>query len=212
MGKPITGRRLAEVLQAKKNDKPRRRVGHPDKRRRDLRDQLWPGSANWIWDFNDSDAVVGFATMPRLIPWVLHLIKILTNGEKTGDPGPAYLELWCRDFGQGIISIADEQECAYASGYSSTRALRTWRGHMLKLVELGFIKTKAEGIREFGQVLLLNPLAHCARLWKEGKVPDEWWTSFSRRASDIGAQIPPPLDLTAHIEEPDISETTDDEE
>jgi hypothetical protein len=200
---------LADVLGAKLNTAQRRRTGRPDRRRRDLRDQLWPGSAAWIWDINDNKGVVGFATIPRLMPWVLHLIKILTNGEKTGDPSPVYLELWCRDYGQGIISIADEMECAYASGYSSSRALRTWRSHMLKLVELGFIFAKAEGIREYGQVLLLNPLAVCARLKKEGRVPDEWWTSFSRRASDIGAPIPPPIDFTRPEEPPPAAEAAE---
>jgi len=178
------------------NSASRRRVNKADRKRRDLRDQLWPGSAAWIWDLTDREAVVGFATLPRLMPWVLHLIKILSNGEKTGDPGSVLFELWSRDFGQGIISIADESECAYASGYSSNRAVRTWRGHMLKLVELGFIKAKADGIREFGQVLLLNPLAICSHLRKVGKVPDEWWTSFTRRANEIGATIPPPIDFT----------------
>jgi hypothetical protein len=143
------------------------------------------------------------------MPWILHLIKILCNGEKNGDPSPAYLELWCRDFGQGIISIADEQECAYASGYSSSRALRTWRGHMLRLVELGFILAKAEGIREYGQVLLLNPLAVCVRLRRENKVPDAWWTSFARRATDIGAPIPQPLDLTQRVERPTTTDNQD---
>jgi hypothetical protein len=203
------GKSLAEVLASATT---RRRVNRPDRRRQDLRDQLWPGSAGWIWDINDSEGVVGFATIPRLMPWVLHVIKLLSNGEKTGDPGPVYLELWCRDFGQGIITINDEMECAYASGYSSSRALRTWRGHMLKLVELGFILAKAEGNRDFGQVLLLNPLAVCAKLRKENKVPEEWWTSFARRASDIGAPIPAPIDRTAKPVETDPKPDCEDAE
>jgi hypothetical protein len=149
---------------------------------------------------NDLEGVVGFATLPRLMPLVLHLIKHLAGGEKTGDPSPVYLELWCRDFGQGLVSITDEQECAYGSGYSSSRALRTWRGHVLRLAELGFVLVKAEGNREYGQVLLLNPLAVCSRLHAEGKTPNEWWTAFVRRASEIGAPIPPPLDLSAQPE------------
>jgi hypothetical protein len=170
----------------------RRRVNSADRKRRELRDQLWPGSADWIWDLNDTKNV-GFATVPRLLPWILHLIKILVDGEKTGDPSPAYFELWCRDFGQGIISISDEEKCAYASGYSSTRARRTWRGHMQKLVELGFIRVVADGNREYGHVLLLNPLAVCARLRAQKQVPEEWWTAFVSRASEIGAKITEPL-------------------
>jgi hypothetical protein len=100
------------------------------------------------------------------------------------------LELWCKDWGQGIISIQDEQECAFAAGYSGNRAVRTWKERMYALVELGFILAKQEGNREYGQVLLLNPLAVAARLRGEGRVSDEWWTAFVRRANDIGAKIP----------------------
>lgn len=192
---PPTGT-LAELLDGVEL-KSRRRLNKADRNRQTLRDQLWPGSAKWIWDINDSEGVVGFATISRLMPLILHLVKILSNGDKTGDPGPVLLELWCRDYGQGLISIKHEGECAYAAGYSSNRAVRTWRGHMLKLVELGFIKAKADGISEYGQVLLVNPLAVCARLRQEGKVPEEWWTSFTRRASEISATIPPPIDFTS---------------
>lgn len=170
----------------------RRRVNSADRKRREFRDQLWPGSSRWIWDMNDTRNV-GFTTVPRLLPWILHLIKIFVEGDKTGDPSPAYLELWCRDFGQGIISITDEEKCAYASGYSSTRARRTWRGHMQKLVDLGFIKAMADGNREYGHVLLLNPLGVCARLRANQKVPAEWWTAFVSRANEISAKIPEPL-------------------
>jgi hypothetical protein len=185
---------LAEILDQRLSS--RRRSSKADEKRRTLRDQLWPGSANWIWDINDRERVVGFATIPRLLPWVLHLIKMLNNGGKKGEPSSAYLELWCRDFGQGLVTISDEQECAYASGYASTRALRTWRDHMFKLVEIGFIKTLKEGNREYGQVLLLNPLAVCAKLKQDRKAPEEWWTAFMRRATDIGAKIPPPIDFS----------------
>jgi hypothetical protein len=181
---------LADALKA--HSKSRRRANAADRRRRELRDQVWPGSSKWIWDLNDSQTV-GFATLPRLLPWVLHLIKILVDGDKGGDPSPAYLELWCRDFGQGIISIADEEKCAYASGYHSTRARRTWRAHMLRLAELGFIKVKPDGNREYGLVLLLDPLRVCARLRKEKKVPDEWWVAFISRANEVGARISDPL-------------------
>ena len=63
---------------------------------------------------------------------------------------------------------------------------------MFKLVELGFIKSQQEGNREFGQVLLLNPITVCAKLRSEGKVAAEWWASFLRRAGEIKATIPEP--------------------
>jgi hypothetical protein len=166
----------------------RRRRNDADRKREALRDNLWPGSAEWIWDPNDAETV-GFATIPRLIPLILHLLKELSGG-RSGDPSTVYLELWCRDFGQGIITVTDEQECAFAAGYDGNRAVRTWKERMYALVELGFILAKQEGNREYGQVLLLNPLAVAAWLRGEGRVSDEWWTAFVRRANDIGAKIP----------------------
>jgi hypothetical protein len=166
---------------------PRKQNAHDEKRTM-LRNQFWPGSATEIWDFKDPDTK-GFATIPRLTPLILHLIRILV-AKRSGDPSSVLLELWCRDFGQGIVRIADEQECAYSSGYSSNRALRTWRGHMLTLAELGFIRTKRKGNHEYGHVLLRNPLLVCVELHAVGKVPDEWWTVFLERASEIKAEIP----------------------
>jgi hypothetical protein len=168
----------------------RRNQNDADRRRENLRINLWPGSEGWIWTIND-EAVVGFATMSRLMPWICTLIRDLSGG-RAGDPSSVYLELWCKDWGQGIVSIQDEQECAFAAGYSGNRAVRTWRERMFKLVELGFIKSQQEGNREFGQVLLLNPITVCAKLRADGKVPDEWWTSFVRRAGEIKAAIPKP--------------------
>jgi len=179
----------------------RRKQNDADRRRENLRNTLWPRSEGWIWTIND-EAVVGFATISRLTPWICALIRDLSGG-RAGDPASVYLELWCKDWGQGIISIQDEQECAFASGYSGTRAVRTWKERMFKLVELGFILARQEGNREYGQVLLLNPITVCAKLNGEGKVADEWWTSFVRRAGEIKATIPrPPFFSEKSADEP----------
>jgi hypothetical protein len=166
----------------------RRRHNQADRKREVLRDNLWPGSGQWIWDPSDVETI-GFATVPRLLPLILHLLKELSGG-RAGDPSSVYLELWCRDFGQGIITVSDEQEFAFAAGYDGNRAVRTWRERMYALVEQGFILVKQEGNREFGQVLLLNPISVCTWLRAENKVSDAWWTAFVRRANDIGAKIP----------------------
>lgn len=153
-----------------------------------LRNQLWPGSAEEVWDLTDT-SIKGFATMTRLMSLVMHLIQILAPKSK-GDPSRVYLDLWCRDMGQGLVQITDEQECTYAAGYTSTRALRTWQGHMQTLVDLNFIRTKQKGNQEFAHVLLRNPLLVCAELHEAGEVPDEWWTAFVTRALEIKAVIP----------------------
>lgn len=173
----------------------RREQNDQDRRRENLRENLWPGSAAWIWTMSD-EKVVGFATMSRMTPLICTVIRDLSGG-RSGDPSMVFIELWCKDRGQGIVAIQDEQECAFAAGYTGNRAVRTWKERMFKLVELGFIKAKQEGNREFGQVLLVNPLAVCVRLRADGKVSDEWWTAFVRYAGEIKALIPPPIDFNA---------------
>jgi hypothetical protein len=166
----------------------------PDEKRNAIREKLWPGSEQWAWDRKKSD---GFTTVPRLLPWITHLLKHLASATKTGDPSPAYLELWFRSYDGGLVTIKDEEECAYAAGYSSTRAFRTWSEHMANLVNFEFILAYRDGNREFGQVLLLNPLAVAAKHHHDGKIPPHWWSSFVRRAEEIGADIPEPFYLPA---------------
>jgi len=122
----------------------------------------------------------------------MHLISKLA-GKGKGDPSGVYFELWARAFDEGILTISDENNHAFAAGYTGTRAVRTWREHILRLQELGFIKVKALGNREIGHILLIDPLRVCFDLHKmqPNLVPDEWWVAFVSRASEIGARLTP---------------------
>ncbi len=62
---------------------------------------------------------------------------------------------------------------------------------MLDLRELGFIESKSSGIREYGFVLLLDPIRVCVQLRHKprSRVPDEWWHSFVARADAVGAGL-----------------------
>lgn len=170
-----------------KSQKPQRK--HKVKaaeKREELRELLWPESEQLLWT---AKGTAGYTTVPRLMPLILHLIRLLS---KKGDPSSVYFELWARAFGEGIVSINDESICAYAAGYEGTRAVRSWRERILRLKELGFIDVKPQGNREIAHVLIFNPLAVCAKLRAQpsSNVPDEWWTAFAHRASEIGAEIP----------------------
>lgn len=166
-----------------------------DRKQRELRDRLWPEAATWIWDRTDKENVKGFATIPRLLPLIMILIKELaTKGE--GDARMAYLELWSRARDNHIITITDEEDIAYASNcIKPKRATRTWADHMRVLERLGFILIASDGNRDIGHILLLNPLAVAARLQAEGKTPARWWAPFTRRAAEIGAKIPAPASV-----------------
>lgn len=169
----------------------RRKRKNLSERRVELRESFWPDSEGLIWSRKKHD---GYATIPRLLSLVAALAKHLAKGSD-GDPSSAYYELWSRATDEGIVQLKDEQECAYAAGYSGTRALRTWRERMGTLEDLGLIKSRATGNRAYANVLLINPLLVAARLRaeKRRKVPDEWWTAFQSRVDEVGAEIPQDL-------------------
>lgn len=166
----------------------RRKRKNLSERRSDLRENLWPGSEKLIWTRKSHD---GFTTIPRLLPLIASLAKKLAKGSD-GDPSSVYYELWARSTDEGILQIKDEQECAYAAGYLGARAHRTWKERMGTLVELGLVKARASGNREYATILLINPLLAAAQLRadKRKKVPDEWWTAFQSRADEVGAEVP----------------------
>ena len=150
----------------------------------------YPEAASWIWDRTDRANVKGHATIPRLLALIMILIDELSEkGE--GDARMAYLELWSRARDNHIISITDEDDMAFTSNCTNQkRAVRTWKVHIKVLKQLGFILVESDGKREIGHILLLNPLAVAARLHGEGKTSARWWSTFRRRAVEIGAKIP----------------------
>ncbi len=163
----------------------------PSDKRRYLRDQLWPDSEIQIWSRHHNQ---GFITVPRLLPLIMHLMAELS---KKGNPAQVYFDLWSRGFDEGLVTITDEAACAYSSGYVGQRAIRTWKEHIRKLEGMGFIRTKPHGNREYGYVLLRDPIRVCVELNSKRRLPIEWWASFVQRAGEIGATLsdftqPPP--------------------
>ena len=114
------------------------------------------------------------------MPLILGLLsqKELTKGR---DVSRVYLELLARHMDGGVVEIGNEADHAYASGYTGTRAIRTWHERMQLLEHLGFIKTKQVGNQRFKLVLLVDPLIAVMQLDKNGRVPPEWWEAYSLR-------------------------------
>lgn len=150
------------------------------------RDLLWPDAEPRVWKWSESK---GYVHIPRLIPLVMKLIKSISPKQ---DPSLVYLELWTRCIDGGFFEVDDEEACAYAAGYTGQRSVRTWRERMRKLRDLGFIEVKPSGNREFGSILIINPLQVCVDLKNAKKVgvTDAWWTAFISRAKKISAVIP----------------------
>lgn len=154
-------------------------------RRRSLRDSLWRDAEKVIWSRKTDD---GYCSVPRTLPLIMTLINQLSPKGK-GDASRVYQELWCHDFDLGFIEITDENAHAYASGYlTPTRAVRTWRERMGVLEDLGFIRTKPDGNRKYGYVLLLHPHDVVESLKKKRTISEAWYGAYVKRVEGTGAR------------------------
>jgi hypothetical protein len=145
-----------------------------------LRDQLFPGSANEIYDRNVHN---GFSTIPRTIGLILTLLEQLA--EKGKNVSRVYSELWFRTTDCKLIDVDDEDGIAYASGLS----VRRWRERVDILEQLGFVRVKPNGGKKYGYIFLPNPNELAVKFRKEGRVSDEWWGAFTKRCSKIGYKL-----------------------
>ena len=143
-------------------------------RRAQLKERYWEEDAAWTGTGN------GWFRGPRTLPLIFGLLsqKQLTGGR---DVAGVYLELLARHMDGGVVEIGNEADHAYASGYSGTRAIRTWHERMQLLESLGFIKRKQVGNQRYRLVLLVDPLIAIAQLRKKDKVPADWWEAYSLR-------------------------------
>ncbi|MCH8823044.1 MAG: hypothetical protein IH984_05995 [Planctomycetes bacterium] len=191
----MTKSKIARKIVSEKAPLSNKKTGHDRARKKRTkliakhlaqRDLLWPDAEQRVWNWGESK---GYVHIPRLIPLVMKVIKEISPKQ---DPSLVYLELWTRCMDGGFFEVDDEDACAYASGYTGQRSVRTWRERMRKLRDLGFIEVKRSGNREFGSILIINPLQVCVNLKsaKKSGVTDAWWTAFISRAKKIGAVIP----------------------
>jgi len=168
------------------SSKPEPRKGH-DERRKELRDSIWSDASDVAWSRHGGTK--GFTTIPRLLALTTSLFR---QASKQGDPSSVYWDLWCRTYDEGFVRVENELECAFSSGYTGARAVRTWRERMDQLEDWGFIRIEASGNEPYANVLIVNPLLAAARANKSGrpKPPAGWWNAFKERAAKIKADIP----------------------
>ena len=146
--------------------------GQAVSRREDLREEAWPDDIPWL-----GPDETGFFCAPRTLPLVLRALG-LKKVSGSQDPGPVYLELLSRHWGEGVIEMTHEEDHAYAAGYSSGRATRTWRDRMRILERQGFIKVRKSGLRDFAQVLLIHPTLGMQGLYDAGKIGEDLWSAY----------------------------------
>ncbi len=160
--------------------------GRQEKRLK-LRRELWPDADETVWTKGDP----GWAPiLPRIITHVAVLSNHLAPKGK-GNPGATYIDLWFRTDGDSFVRVVRPDEMAYASGFSGSRAERSWAERMSVLQDLGLIRIKAEGLQQIAFVLLVHPLRAVEALLETrgDKIPQMWKTYYEARVKDM--QIAP---------------------
>jgi hypothetical protein len=153
------------------------------KKRRDLREELWPGQRAWL-----SEREKGFFMAPRTLPLLMNLLDLKKVGGNLA-PSSVYLELLSRHRSDGFIEVGFEEDHAAAAGYTGSQAKRAWRNRMAILEKHGFIKVKPSLGRQYGYVLLVHPSIAVSEMRAKGLVPDEWWEAYRARQIDAGEPL-----------------------
>lgn len=165
-----------------KNQEKKKRVSAAEKKRRAIREVIWPGlNEELLWLRLGSS---GFITIPRTLPLIAEIINCLTKGAPAGT---AYFELWCRSFDECFVDMDDEEGMAFSTGFTGQRAVSTWRGRIRALQDLGFIDVQNKGGRTYA--LIYNPYQVIYRL-HQAKTPgltDDHYTALEIRVAEIGA-------------------------
>lgn len=147
------------------------------------REQLWPGSAPWLWD---RKANKGFATIPKTMPLILQIMDDLSNGKPLS---ATYLGLWCETWDNSMVNVSKHREMAHAAGFTGQRAEYTWRGRMQILKALNFIDIQPGRSGDISHVLIWNP-HRVIRMHHERKTAGLVQANYNalvERALDIGA-------------------------
>jgi hypothetical protein len=148
-----------------------------------LRDHLWPGSAQYVWD---RKAHKGFTTIPKTMPLIMRIMDEMTKGAPVSS---TYMTLWCSTWDNGFVQVIKPSEMAFASGFGGQRGEHTWAARMKKLEELQFISLKAGKAGPMTHALIHNP--HLILRWHhEQKTPglvDASYNALIGLALEVGA-------------------------
>lgn len=148
-------------------------------KRENIKNQHWPEEEAW-----EGANETGWFTAPRTLPLILQVIdskKISGNSS----PSRVYIELLSRHLSHGIIELGSENDHAYASGYTTSRGIRTWKDQMKTLEEKGFIKTKSLGSQLYKFVIIVHPAKVMQKLYDDGLIEKSLWEVFQQRQQDV---------------------------
>lgn len=148
-----------------------------------LRDQLWPGVDDRIWNRKSNK---GFTTIPKTFPLILQIMDEMT---KDTPVGRTYLALWCSTWDNSFTSLSKPKDLAHASGFSGQRAEYVWSTRMRLLEKLGFISIKAGKSGPMSHAIIWNPHHVIRRHYLEQTpgLQEASYTALIEWGLDIGA-------------------------
>ena len=164
---------------------PSRRFKVPPiaQRNLDLRAKLWP-------DISDADLWLrkqrdGYTTIPRNMTLFMAIMDQMSKGKPVS---MTYLELWCRAFDEGFITL--RRELAFHAGFTGQRAERTWKERIRILAALRFIDIKSGASGPESYALIFNPykVLEGHRANKTAGLTDGKYNAMLARAAEIGAK------------------------
>ena len=152
------------------------------KRQMELRASLWPNlPVEELWSRHTHD---GFSTIPSLMPLIMSIMDDMAKGQPVSS---TYLELWCRNFDEGFVTLA-KRDIAFYAGFTSERAERTWKGRLKILHELGFIDLKSGPSGPASYALIWNPYRVVRRHHESGAdgLREDKYNALVARAIELG--------------------------
>lgn len=148
-------------------------------RRKQIRADNWPNEELWTGIKREK----GWFGAPRTLPLILSLLnsKAVSQSQELSS---VYLELFSRQWPEGIVEMVNEAEHAFAAGYEGQRAVRTWRERMATLEKTGFIRFVGAGNQRYKYVALVHPTVAVQALKEAGKISASWWSAYTARKGE----------------------------
>jgi hypothetical protein len=168
------------------------------KRQFELRATLWPElKPEDLWSRHTHD---GFSTIPSSMTLILGIMDDLSKGQPVSS---TYLELWCRSFDEGFVTLS-KRDIAFHSGFSTPRADRTWKARLQMLHDLKFIDLKPGPSGPASYALIWNPY-RVIRHHFENKTPgiraDKYHALVARgiELNDVSLKPPEPTPAVVDV-------------
>lgn len=150
-----------------------------------LRDSLFPGAANRLWQHQQHG---GFVSVPKTLPFIARILDEMTKGAPVGK---VYSTLWTFVWSNdAFVKMGRARDIAYACGFTGARGVRTLNDRLATLRDLGMIETAPGTDGDISFVYIPSPHYSLLKIWvdKSHKISDRSFNAFRDRATNMGAK------------------------